>query len=319
MRRPVFRRSATGMALFPFLAVLICTMGALIVLLVMVLQQARVQATAAAVEESRAREATRSAAKAQKDEKLEQIREDLEWRQELLQQQRTSQSEELAKQRLELSHLEDHIRRLEDQWKQTLKKLQELQKVKENKEATEKASRDQLVKLQQEIEAAKREFEEARRKAFEKPPSFALVPYVGKNGVRRRPIYIECTEEGIVLHPERVVFLPADFNGPMGPGNPLDAALRTVREYWARTSDPRVDGEPYPLLIVRPNGAVAYAMARGAMKSWDEEFGYELVDDELRLEFPPPDPELDTLLTRTIKDARERQTLLAAAMPSRYK
>ncbi|MFM7846439.1 MAG: hypothetical protein ACKPEY_19705, partial [Planctomycetota bacterium] len=55
MRRAVFRRTSQGLALFPFLAVLICTMGSLIVLLVLVLQQARVQggsAVAEAVEEA---------------------------------------------------------------------------------------------------------------------------------------------------------------------------------------------------------------------------------------------------------------------------
>ena len=39
------RRQNVGVALFPFLAVLICTMGALIVLLVLLVQQARVDAS----------------------------------------------------------------------------------------------------------------------------------------------------------------------------------------------------------------------------------------------------------------------------------
>ncbi|MBB76057.1 MAG: hypothetical protein CMJ75_16240, partial [Planctomycetaceae bacterium] len=44
MRRRANRKPETRVALFPFLAVLVCTMGALIVLLVLVVQQARVQA-----------------------------------------------------------------------------------------------------------------------------------------------------------------------------------------------------------------------------------------------------------------------------------
>ena len=44
MRRPSTRKPATSVSLFPFLAVLVCTMGALIVLLVLVVQLARVQA-----------------------------------------------------------------------------------------------------------------------------------------------------------------------------------------------------------------------------------------------------------------------------------
>ena len=53
MRRPLkamsrIRRQGDGnVTLFPFLAVLICTMGALILLLVVIAQQARVQAAQA--------------------------------------------------------------------------------------------------------------------------------------------------------------------------------------------------------------------------------------------------------------------------------
>ena len=104
----------------------------------------------------------------------------------------------------------------------------------------------------------------------------------------------------------------------MGPGNPLDAALRAIREHWTRLEGDAAQGEPYPLLIVRPDGAVAYSMARAAMAGWDDEFGYELVDDEMELAFPPGDPSLKRLLQNTIQTARERQAILAAAMPSRF-
>ena len=56
----------------------------------------------------------------------------------------------------------------------------------------------------------------------------------GPHGTRRRPIYIECTLEGIIIQPEGFVLLPDDFHGPLGPGNPLDAALRTIREHLAQ-------------------------------------------------------------------------------------
>ena len=120
------------------------------------------------------------------------------------------------------------------------------------------------------------------------------------------------------LQPEGVVLRPEDFDGPLGPGNPLDAALRTTREYLARMGEIQRHGEPYPLLIVRPDGAVAYSVARLAMKSWDEEFGYELVEQESLLEYPPADPQLRQELERAVRDARQRQAALAAAMPSQF-
>jgi hypothetical protein len=126
----------------------------------------------------------------------------------------------------------------------------------------------------------------------------------------------------VVIHPERIVLEASDFLGPQGPGNPLDAALRAIRAYHARQASPaaqsEAQGEPYPLIIVRPDGVEAYAAARSAMRSWEDEFGYELVDADMVLEFPAPDPELARLLERAVADARSRQAILAAAMPSRF-
>ena len=92
-----------------------------------------------------------------------------------------------------------------------------------------------------------------------RPPAvaarYAVVPYEGPNQTHRRPIYIECRDDAVVLQPERIGLTDSDFEGPLGPGNPLAAALRAAREYMLaqRDFDPQV-GEPYPLLLVRPEG-----------------------------------------------------------------
>jgi hypothetical protein len=54
------------------------------------------------------------------------------------------------------------------------------------------------------------------------------------------------------------------------------------------------------------------------MSTWEDEFGYELVEESMVLKFPEPDPELAKLLTKVIADARSRQSVLAAAMPSSF-
>lgn len=314
MRRAVYRRTTTGMSLFPFLAVLICTMGALIVLLVMVLQQARVQASSTPAPPS-----AQSAGESDEARKLRESKEDLDWKRDILHKQREDHTAELSKSRMELSHLEDHIRRLQDQWKQIEAQVNELQKLGESRSQDQAGLKAELDKIQAQIDVAKRQLEEAKRKVDSKPRSFAIIPYQGPNGTKRRPIYIECAEEGIIIHPENIIFQAPDFQGPLGPGNPLDAALRTIREYMVRTGDSKRDGEPYPLLVVRPNGSIAYSLARSAMRSWDDEFGYELIDEKMQLKFPPADPALEELLLQTIKDARTRQAALAAAMPTRYR
>jgi hypothetical protein len=312
MRSGRVKKPTAGVSLFPFLAVLICTMGAIIVLLIMVVQQARVQA--AVVQRDKAEAELLPAAGP--DEERE--REDFEWRREMLEKQRGELTEKLAEQRLELGHLEDHIRRLQDQWRRMVAQAEELNKAGKSKQSDQAAIDIEKDRLRSEIDHAKRELEEAKEKLAKKPRSFAIIPYQGPNGTHRRPIYIECRGDAIIFQPEGVVLGPADFEGPLGPGNPFDAALRATREYLA-SAGAKQGGEPYPLLVVRPNGAVAYALARSAMKSWDDEFGYELVDQEMKLAFPPADPQLSITLNRALQDARRRQEMLARMAPSRFK
>lgn len=316
MTRRRFRKQAVTPSLFPFLAVLVCTMGALIVLLVLVVQQARVYATSVA--EVRASDESRLA---KQDDELEEQRlvyDEYEWQREIFDQQRVELAAKLSERRLELSHLEDHIRRLEDQWRQMMSQAEELQKLESQNTASSDQTLAEVARLRAAIDEAIQRLVKAREEAATRQQTFAIVPYDGVNGTKRRPIYIECTEEGITIQPESVVLRRGDLEGPLGPGNPLDAALRATREHWARLGDTAVNGEPYPLLIVRPNGTLAYNYAREALKAWDDEFGYELVDAQMQLEYPRKDQELHDLLQRTVQRARERQAILIAAMPSQF-
>ncbi len=308
MKRQRVRKPTVGVSLFPFLAVLICTMGALIVLLVMVVQMARVHAAeeTQVVDEIESPDAQR----------MEQ--ESYEWRQQLLDEQRETLTEKLADGRLELSHLEKHIRDLEQRWKQLQAEAADLELRLRGDARDEDAVRAEMDRLRQEIAAAGVRLEEKRAAVARQQPAFAIVPYTGPNGTRRRPIYLECTAEGVVFQPEGIVLREQDFAGLMGPGNPLDAALRAIREYLTETYGRQAGGEPYPLLIVRPDGAEAYALARSAMRAWDDEFGYELVDESMPLEFFQTDPALVQQINKAVKDARSRQAILAAAMPSKF-
>lgn len=307
--RPTKAREQIGVALFPFLAVLICTMGALIVLLVLLVQQASVNATTLAQQ--------RKSAAAQPDSaKLREQLEDATWRREMLEKSRTAKSKELADKRAELAHLEDHIHRLEARAKELFEQARQQDESQPQRHEDLAAKRAELLRLQEELTRKKAEL--AQKKASDKNAErwYALIPYDGPNGTRRRPIYIECTLEGIIIQPEGLMLMPDDFVGPLGPGNPLDAALRTIREGLARSGGK--GGEPYPLLIVRPSGILAYGKARAALAAWDDEFGYELISEDLKLDFGERDAALAAELERAVALARQRQTALAAAMPRRF-
>lgn len=310
------RRQAIGVALFPFLAVLICTMGALIVLLVLLVQQASLDAQETVKERARAREqqavdplaAERKAAR----EKVE----DEEWRRGILEAQRAERVDELANARLKVSHLADHIRRLQEQAQSLVARATEIDRGQTSQSPDLTADQTELTKLQAEIARKKAELEAKKKELAAKEKSYALIPYDGPNGTKRRPIYIECTRHGVVLQPEGLILGPDDFNGPLNPGNPLDAGIRAIREAWIRSGEP---GEPYPLLVVRPDGIVAYQYARQALRGYDEEFGYELVGEDKKLDFGKPNPAMQRVLEQVVGSARQRQVMLAAAMPKKFK
>jgi hypothetical protein len=137
----------------------------------------------------------------------------------------------------------------------------------------------------------------------------------------RRPIYIECTKDAVTIYPEGIRLTANDFDGPLRSGNPLAAAIRAAREELnARAAAAGVTDlpDPYPLIIVRPDGAYAYSAALSAISSWDADFGYEFVDEDWKLEYPDPDPRLDQIMRHAVEQARQRQAMLAKAAPRQY-
>ena len=143
MRRRRTRKPAVSMSLFPFLAVLVCTMGVLIVLLMSLVQQARVDA-------SQSEERPESGPPPQPAEDREELRlqyEDSLWRRDVLETQRSEISAQLADRRLQLSHLEEHIRRLEAKWRELQQQAASLENVGSSRSAEAEAAEKELDRL----------------------------------------------------------------------------------------------------------------------------------------------------------------------------
>lgn len=315
LRRPIRGRpqATASLSLFPFLAVLICTMGALILLLVVIARQARLQAAQAAAEKAgrRRRELL---------EELEIEREGVQWRIEQLRIARQKTRSQMAEARMALGHVEDHSRRLEDQLARLKVAWEDLDRLDREGARRGDELEAELPRVRARVAEAQQRLDHAHRAAAERRRSYAVVPYRGPHQTRRLPLYIECRADSVVVQPEGIVLTEEDFDGPLGPGNPLAAALRAAREYLLvhRDFDLQDSGEPYPLLLVRPDGIAAYYAARAAMPTWDSEFGYELIGRDWELQFPAPDPRLAEVVQRAVDAARARQRMLASAAPSHY-
>ena len=317
MRRPaaatsrVRRSGGAPVTLFPFLAVLMCTMGALALLLVVINRHSRVLAITAA------RNVAAAATAAHQDDEIQTERESVEWRVSQLQASRQQTEAQLAEARWKLAHLEDHARRLRDQVSQLQANLRELEGLANGQRRKE--AETELQRLKGQLLTADQQLAEARRAAQDRPRSYAVIPYDGPNPTGRRPMYVECRADALVLQPEGIVLTADDFDGPLGPGNPLDVGLRAMQESLLRgVAAQDLSQEPYPLFLVRPDGVEAYYAARAATMSWGSEFGYELIGQDWKLQFPKPDAQLADTVREAVASARVRQQRLVAAAPRQY-
>lgn len=294
------QRDAIAPSLFPFLAVLLCTMGALVVILMLVVASAQASAKQVAK---------------QRTEQIEEVESQIKFARQAYEKEYLEGQIDLEKSRLALQHLENHVQEL-------LEELDDLQTTKQL--LTSDSQQDQTAEIEESISELEKQLADAKEeltKKLENPdgdkPIFAIIPYDGPNGTHRRPIYLECTGRGLLIQPEGIPLGASDLQPPFGPGNPLDAALRTIRTEFA-PENRAVTSTAYPLLIVRPSGIAVYLAARAAMSGWDDQFGYELVDENTELIFPETKPGLKPKVAKALDLARQRQAALVMAMPRKY-
>ena len=322
-----------AVSLFPFLAVLLCTMGALLVLLVVMSHIARKNAIAEE-QAKRAKTQIASAApllesfiidetlhsRAEKAKALQAATEAFLKQSKRLQTVRQEGKQRFQNAQLRLGHSESEIRKLADRFSLLRQSIEELQNAEALEQVDHAQAKKELKRLEDLIAETKQSIEAAKKSSGEHKKSYAIIPYKGENGTNRRPIYIECREDSIVLQPEGIALSAKDFLGPMGPGNPLASALRAIREHYVETASiSNVEMiKPYPLLLIRPKGISAYYRARDAIESWGPDFGYEMVDGDWDLNFPDADPLLATKIQQTILMARVRQRELAKAAPRKF-
>ena len=316
--------NSNAVGLFPFLAVLLCTMGALLVLLVVMAQHIGKKSP----ESENDREMLVQVAEVPSSEELQEA-EDLALDLEQLQKsyQELQKREKFVKQELQdekdrLSHLEEHARRLQHKLAKLSIAAKQLESMEQNKTVDSERAEKQLVHLQ-ELVKEKKELLEELRSGESVQKAYAIVPYKGPNGTYRRPIYIECSEDGITLHPEGIKLRPTDFQLSRWAGNPLAAALRASREYLNAKAVRNGESEPpdpYPLILIRPDGIAQFLTVRTAILSWDSDFGYEFIQEDWKLEFPElADPQLAAVQEHAVMMARERLLRLVRSAPSRFR
>ncbi|HEY7158230.1 MAG TPA: hypothetical protein VH575_30035 [Gemmataceae bacterium] len=314
------RRHKLAVSTFPFLAVLLCAMGSLILILLVMDRKAHKAAQARAQREvvRLAEEAAQSAAarQAEMEQKKQQARAAWEQKRDALHAKLTNEQIELQLQmrkvRDQLSAIAARLRYEQDTSTELRRKVrdergklqadQQLlltlrssagQAAAQSKESSETLRRMTVDLLR--MEQALKDLKAARQR---EQHTFSVVPYHGRRGENRRPIYVECTAAGVIFHPERRAmpvtsreFLLGRENADAPPDDVRAEVERRVARQRAKMENTAgaADKTPYLLLLVRPDGIETYHVFQDALKGLSLDFGYEFIDADWVLDFPADD------------------------------
>ncbi len=300
-------RQQISPTLFPFLAVLVCTLGTLILFLALVAQDSTQKVKRQVEEEAKAQanvaqsEADASADGGLTSAAVKSMIAEEEFRVSQLVSFRDAQAADVEQRRDQLTHLEDHLRRIRDE----LKRLSDEVKQATGEEKTVEIDGAAVAELRKRLQAEEESLVELKQRVQSKAPRIVIVPHKGPNGTDRRPIYLECTGQGLVIWPEGSVIPMKGLRDADSGANPLDETLRIVRHHVMQNYGDTTP--PYPLLVVRPDGYASYHLSRRALGDWDDQFGVELIPDEIELAIPNPDSNLRNRIDVAIQSAMARQ------------
>lgn len=291
------RRHTLSPSLFPFLAVLICTLGTLILMLALVAQNTSdaAQQIADAVPELQLPDPDTLTVG-----DVHNLVEEEAFRLGELISFREAQTGDLEDRRNMLAHVDDHIRRI----RQRLNEISDAMEQAMSDQPLPVATADEVSELKQQLVTEQLVVEKLREVIKTEKPRFVIVPHQGPNGTTRRPIYLECTSEGVMIWPEGVAISLWQLEHSSADANPLDDALRAARYHAMQNYGDTIP--PYPMLLVRPDGVETYYVARAAMRDWDDQFGYEMVPSDIKLAYPTPDPSMRERLEYAVKTAGQR-------------
>jgi hypothetical protein len=292
------RRHLLQVSTFPFLAVLLCAMGSLILLLLVIdrrakiVEQRKAELAEQAVDRAEADEARKAAERqAQQQAELERQRAALHARLAAQQQELsvrvTAARGEAAAKAEAVRKEQQKVQELDRQAKEASARLSQRQAEIESRRAElaqttklDDTSRAELGRLTDELRRLEQTIGDLKLARQQQQQTYSLVPYHGRQGDSRRPIYVECTADGLVFHPDgtRVA------GGQIAP----DELRRQVQSHVAaRAAQPGAGDArgPYLLLLVRPDGIATYYRTLAAMADLRMDFGYEFIERDWVLKF----------------------------------
>lgn len=165
------------------------------------------------------------------------------------------------------------------------------------------------------IQQLRQKLDEARKTKKQAGSKYQFIPYDGVTGTTRRPIFIECNEKGLQFQPEGVTITAADVQGFSSFYNPVLIGTRALVHFWKQTdARNRSSGEPYVLLVVKPEGTMAFYAARKLLKELRVPYGYELVEAEFPLDYPDKNNDAEKALKEAIIGVLQQRNKVATSI-----
>jgi hypothetical protein len=324
--------------LLPFLAVLLCTMGALIMLLVLIARDIREpdisqgqllrlasselppnqlhQPSSESLSESA--ESEKLIPLSEVEEALESVKYSIaeaEWMAKQFSDSKTELEKQLADGEAYLASVEKHTMKLREEVKRLIDQVKFFDKDVDKQNDVDVNTLEQLLKQKiAELEVAEKRLSELQKERKDNAKSFAIVPYRGTRGTFRMPVYVECKSDKVIIQPEGIELTAQDFLAIDRADNPFDSLLRVARQYYSETGQIERGMEPYPLIIIRPSGIHAFEAAYAAMGNWLKDYGYELVAEDWKMEYPKRNDELRERMEKQLTISRQRLQGYVAAM-----
>ena len=293
------KRKKLEVSTFPFLAVLLCTMGSLILLLLVMDKKAKKAALEKAYENAW-NQSKALQAKADADEKNTEadkkawIKLKSEQHNDLLKKESALEHEitllknelsliEKGNQRSNINISSEDLTEKELALSSEKSKLYSLVKKLESEKTTADKNLKETKDLTEKIVSMELILKELKASIDKSKFAYSIVPYFGKNGLNRKPLYIECNENGILLFPDKTLIPSNDESDNLK--TELLNRTSQLREFLLQTLGPK-DSTPYLMILVRPGGITNYWKLQSVIKPMDIDFGYELVDKIWVLDIP---------------------------------
>jgi hypothetical protein len=337
------RHHNNSISLFPFLAVLVCAMGSLILLLLVMTRKMRqdqyVEQTAVVESAASEVDAELAARIAALEKQISSAELNLHSLQANAQAHRSSVDESQVRVtdlETELAQLQEKLkgtdadavpvaesmaesrklkaeevallRQLKDTEKRLLSKQQQLANAQDASNEASLALQEKhsdLLKLRDQVD-------EARSRLAKVSGTSTLLEFSNPTGTERTPIVVDVSGKGFEIYPNGIQITQADMEGFPVRDNPFLAAILTIHQHRSKGS---VTGAPYVLLLVRPDGALPFYGAQRILMESNIHYGYELLEArELIVSGASDSTEVPLVKTSIDEALRRRENLYARLM-----